>query len=101
MTMLLGNICPSEAEMPRAPVGRSRCMVAMRTAVTCIMIVTPLCFVNATKKFQPHALPDRPQPGARGRMVEHADPARCAPWVHALRPVPEKPRHRAQHAGAA
>ena len=66
-----------------------------------MMIVTGLCPVNATKKLRQDAMPDRPQPRARGRVVEHPDPARRAARTDALRPVPGKPRHRAQYADAA
>ena len=66
-----------------------------------MMIVTGLCSVNATQELRQHALPDRPQPGARGRVVEHPHPARRPARDDALRRVPEKSRHRAQHADAA
>ena len=69
--------------------------------VTCIMIVTSLCSVNAAQELWQHAVSDRPQPGAGGRVVEHADLARRTARDDAVRRVPEEPRHRAQHADAA
>src|SRR5262249_43272279 len=68
--------------------------------VTCIMIVTPLYCVNAAQELRQHAMSDRPQPGTRGRMVEHAHSARRPARVYALRSVPEEPRYRAEHAHA-
>ena len=65
------------------------------------MIVTALHRANAAQELRQDALPDRPQPRTRGRVVEHADHARRPPWAEALRRVPQEPRHRAQHADAA
>ena len=65
------------------------------------MIVTVLYCVNATQEPRQHAVPDRPQPGAGRRMVEHPHPARRPARPDALRRISEKPRHRAQHADAA
>src|SRR5262249_8675256 len=59
-----------------------------------------LYYVNAAQELRQHALPDRPQPRARGRMVEHAHFARRPARDDALRSVPEKPRHRPEHARA-
>ena len=65
------------------------------------MIVTDLNSVNAAQELWQHAVSDRPQPGARRRVVEHAHPARRAARDDAFRRVPEEPRHRAEHARAA
>src|SRR6516165_7918297 len=65
------------------------------------MIVIGLYCVNAAQELRDHAVPDRPQPRARGRMVEHADPARRPARDDALRPFPEKSRNRPEHAHAA
>src|SRR6516225_3808594 len=65
------------------------------------MIVTALYCVNAAQELREHAVSDRPQPRARGRMVEHAHLARRPARDDALRPVPEKSRHRPEHAHAA
>src|SRR5216684_3583520 len=54
-----------------------------------------------TEEFRRHAVPDRPLARAGRRVVEHAHPARCAGGDDALRAVPPKPGHRAQHADAA
>src|SRR5215470_7773442 len=76
----------------------------MRTSrgsrVTCMMIVTGLYSVNAAQELREHAVSDRPQPRTRGRMVEHAHPARRPARDDALRSVPEKSRHRPEHAHA-
>src|SRR5499433_3214512 len=64
------------------------------------MIVTGLYCVNAAQELRGHAVSDRPQPRARGRMVEHAHPARRPARDDALRSVPEKSRHRSEHAHA-
>src|SRR6202040_647581 len=69
--------------------------------VACIMVGTRVCFVNEEKELRQHAIPDRPQPRARRRMVEHSHSARRAAWAHAFRRVSGKPRHCAQHADAA
>src|SRR5262249_57815047 len=71
-----------------------------RVLVTCITIVTALYCVNAAQELREHAVSDRPQPRARGRMVEHAHPARRPARDDALRSVPEKSRHRPEHAHA-
>ena len=79
---------------------------------TCMMIATAVYMLlascmrlpganHATQELRIHDLPDRPQPGARRRVVEHPDPARRLPRADPLRPVPEEPRHRAEHADAA
>src|SRR6266566_1274217 len=65
------------------------------------MIVTGLYCVNAAQELREHAVPDRPQPRARGRMVEHAHPARRPARDDSVRSVPEKSRHRPEHAHAA
>src|SRR5262245_12792692 len=66
-----------------------------------MMIVTCLSCVNAAQELWPHAVSDRPQPRAGGRVVEHAHHARRPARLYALRPVPKKFRDRAQHADAA
>src|SRR5262249_57625567 len=76
-------------------------IVALLRLVTCMMIVTGLCFVNAAQEPREDVLPHCPQPGTRGRVVEHAHHARCPAWHETIRRVPEKSRHRAQHAHAA
>ena len=53
--------------------------------VTCIMIVTRLCGVNAAQELRPHGLPDCTQSRSRGRMVEHAHSARRPAWGAAVR----------------
>src|SRR5262249_6612075 len=73
---------------------------SLGSIVTCIMIVTKLYHVNATQELRDHALSDRAQPRTRGRMVEHAHPARRPARDDALRSVPEKSRHRPEHAHA-
>src|SRR6516164_8765275 len=64
------------------------------------MIVTALYCVNAAQELREHAVSDRPQPRARGRMVEHAHLARRPARDDALRSVPKKSRHRPEHAHA-
>src|SRR5262245_11381115 len=64
------------------------------------MIVTLLYCVNAAQELRDHAVPDRPQPRTRGRMVEHAHFARRPARNDALRSVPEKSWHRPEHAHA-
>src|SRR6516225_4718003 len=74
---------------------------SLGSRVTCIMIVTKLYRVNAAQELREHALSDRAQPRTRGRMVEHAHPARRPARDDPLRSVPEESRHRPQHAHAA
>src|SRR4051794_9719822 len=74
-------------------------MKATALCADCIMHVTARRGY-AAQELRIHVLPDRPEPGARGRVVEHSDPARCLPRADALRPVPEEPGHRAEHADA-
>src|SRR4051812_32548119 len=69
--------------------------------LTCMMIVMGLRLVNAAQELRKNAMSHCPQPGARGRMVEHADHARPTAWLHALRSVPEEPRYRAKYADPA
>src|SRR5713226_1710643 len=81
--------------------GRDMPRASSLELVTCIMVGTRVCSVNAAKKLRQHAMPDRPQPRARWRMVEHSHSARRAARAHAVRRVSEKPRHRAKHADPA
>ena len=53
------------------------------------------------KSFGSMSCPDRSQPGAGRRVVEHPDPAGRVPRADAVRPVPEEPGHRAEHADPA
>src|SRR6266849_3800906 len=68
--------------------------------VTCMIIVTTLCSVNAAQELWQNVVSDRPQPGTRGRVVEHAHHARRSGRHDALRRVSEEPRHRTQYAHA-
>src|SRR6266851_855777 len=54
-----------------------------RSLVTFIMIVTPLCCVNAAQELWQDVVSDRPQPGARRGVVEDAH--------HARRPARDDP----------
>src|SRR5436190_22239674 len=83
-------------------IGTSQRLQASPTRlVTCIMIVTGLYVVDAQEELRQVAMPDRPQPRACRRMVEHSHHARRAAWADEVRRLSEKPGHRAQHAGQA
>src|SRR5262245_22159663 len=65
----------SDAEIVEEKGGWSRFAAFVHdcsSQVTCIMIVTGLCCVNAAQELCPDGLPDCPQPRARGRVVEHS-----------------------------
>src|SRR5262245_57533810 len=72
----------------------------IRRHVTCIVIVSKIRFLYATKKLRQDGLPCCSQPRTGRRVVEHIDYSRCPAWLYALRPVPEEPQHRAEHADA-
>ena len=74
-------------------------VIGTRLYAACMMQVA------AGGSYAPHtirvlAVPNRPQPRAGRGVVEHPHPARRLPGADALRPVPEEPRHRAEHPGA-
>src|SRR4029077_254252 len=65
--------------------------------VTCMMIVAAVSCLYATEKLRQDGLSHCAQSRAGRRVVEHSYSRRLA-WFHPLRPIPEEPEHRAQHA---
>ena len=98
-------------DTPSPPSPRKAREREMGEIVTCMMIWSGLSRLpscksprdpdHAAQELRFHVLSHRSQPGAGGGVVEHPDPAGRVPRADAVRPVPEEPGHRAEHADAA